>query len=246
MTRYEVGFKVQHDCPFNDLSKEFPSVVFAQWCNNKQDILEVSYDRLDLYDAVQERLQELAKKLGVKITKKVFTEPNQQLFIGHCGCDHFKSVCPTIEKNHCLELQPTIYHEGWEWYRAIAFSDKDIKNLFRQLGEFCDIQVVSRTAKESGAIRDNLVISASNLVGNLTEKQLQALLFAVSNGYYRVPKKVKTVEIAKLMGVPRTTYEEHLRKAESKILGAVAPYLQLTPISNSRNKLEKPAQTIQV
>jgi predicted DNA binding protein len=117
--------------------------------------------------------------------------------------------------------------------------------LFQELGEFCEVQIVSRTAKESGAIRDNLGISASNLVGNLTEKQLQALLHAVANGYYRIPKKVKAVEVARLMGVPRTTYEEHLRKAESKILGAVAPYLQLTPINNSRNKiLTKASQTI--
>jgi predicted DNA binding protein len=237
MTTYEVGFKVQHDCPFNDLSKEFPTIVFAQWCNNDKDILEVSYDRLELYDAVQESIQNLAKKLGVRITKKIFTERNQQLFIGHCGCDHFKSVCPTIEKNHCLELQPTIYREGWEWYRVIAFSDRDIKNLFRGLGEFCNVEVVSRIAKESGAIRDNLVISASGLVDNLTDKQLQALLFAVANGYYRVPKKVKTTEIASLMGVPRTTYEEHLRIAESKILGTVAPYLQLTPRKESPRAL---------
>jgi predicted DNA binding protein len=228
MTRYELGIKLQHDCPFNDLSKKFPSVVFSHWCNNASDILEISYDRLELYDAVQGELADLAAKLAVRITKKVFTDTNQQLFIGHCGCDHYKSVDPTIERNHCLELQPTIYREGWEWYRVIAFSNRDIRSLFHELGEFCNVQVVSRVAKKNGAIKDNLLIGASSIVGNLTDKQLRALALAVANGYYRVPKKVKTTEIADLMGVPRTTYEEHLRKAESKVLGAVMPYLQLT------------------
>jgi predicted DNA binding protein len=229
MVTYEVSFKVQHDCPFNDLSKEFPSIAFAQWCNNEHDILEVSYDRLEHYDPVQKGIQNLAKRLGVKITRSVFTNTNQQLFLGHCGCDHFRSVCPTIEKNHCLELQPTVYKDGWEWYRVIAFSDRDIKNLFKELSEFCEVEITSRVAKENGAIRDSLIVSASSLVGGLTEKQLQALLLAVGNGYYRVPKKVTTLQIASLMGVPRTTFEEHLRKAESKVIGSMTPYLQMRP-----------------
>lgn len=227
MTTYDVGFKVQHDCPFNDLSREFPSIVFSHWCDNEHDILEVSYDRLELYDPVQQSIQNLTKKLGVKITKKVFTNTNQQLFLGRCGCDHFKSVCPTIERNHCLELKPTIYKDGWEWYHVIAFSDRDIKRLFKELGEFCKIEITSRVAKESGAIRDGLIISTSSIFADLTDKQLRALLYAVGNGYYRVPKKITTTEIANLMGVPRTTYEEHLRKAESKVLVSIAPYLQL-------------------
>ena len=229
MTTYEIVFKVQHDCPFNDLSRQFPSVVFSHWCNNEKDILEVSYDRLELYDEVQQGIQNLTKKLGVRITKKVFTDSDQQLFLGHCACTHFKSVCPVIEKNHCLDLQPTIYRDGWEWYRVIAFSERDIKKLFRELGTFCNVEIVSRTAKDSGAIRDRLIISASSLIGNLTDKQLQALSLALGCGYYRVPKKATTTQIANQIGVPRTTYEEHLRKAESKILTTVAPYLQMRP-----------------
>jgi len=227
MTTYEIGFKVQHDCPFNDLSRKFPSIVVSHWCDNEHDILEISYDKLDVYDSVQDGIQDLARKLGVKITKKVFTNTNQQLFLGRCRCDHFKSVCPTIERNHCLELKPTIYKDGWEWYRVIAFSDRDIKRLFKELGEFCEIKITSRVVKESGAIKDGQIISTSSLFAGLTDKQLKALLYAVGNGYYRVPKKITTTEIANLMGVPRTTYEEHLRKAESKILVSIAPYLQM-------------------
>jgi hypothetical protein len=34
-------------------------------------------------------------------------------------------------------------------------------------------------------------------------------------------------QIAGKRKVPRTTYEEHLRKAESKILQAIAPYVRM-------------------
>jgi hypothetical protein len=44
-----------------------------------------------------------------------------------------------------------------------------------------------------------------------------------------VPKATRTGEVAAKMGLPRTTFEEHLRKAESKVLRSVAPYLQFSP-----------------
>ena len=55
------------------------------------------------------------------------------------------------------------------------------------------------------------------------------LVFALENGYYQVPKKVTTEEIASKLKLPRTTYEEHLRKAEGKVLRSMAPYISLSP-----------------
>jgi predicted DNA binding protein len=51
----------------------------------------------------------------------------------------------------------------------------------------------------------------------------------VENGYYQVPKKVTTEEMASKLRLPRTTYEEHLRKAEGKVLRSMAPYISMKP-----------------
>jgi len=91
------------------------------------------------------------------------------------------------------------------------------------------VEVISRRTNKEGSVREGLLISTASLFGELTDRQLQALVLAVENGYYRVPKKITTEEIAEKLGVPRTTYEEHLRKAESKLLSSVAPYMQLRP-----------------
>ncbi len=233
MTTYEIGFRLQHDCPFNDLSRQFPSAVISHWCNYDNDVLEVSCNDPSLFEELDKGIDKLTQEAGVKVVRRVFTKPNQQLVTQHCGCNHYRSTTPAIEKNHCLELQPTIYRGGWEWYRIIAFSERDIKNLFRELDEFCKVEIISRRKNASGSVRDTLLISTASLLGELTEKQLRALILAVENGYYGVPKKVTTEEIAGMLGVPRTTYEEHLRKAESKVLGSVAPYLQLRPAVRS-------------
>jgi hypothetical protein len=71
------------------------------------------------------------------------------------------------------------------------------------------------------------VISLSSAFSELTQKQVDALLAALDYGYYQVPKRVTAEEVARKRRVPRTTHEEHVRKAESKILRAMAPYLRM-------------------
>jgi predicted DNA-binding protein (UPF0251 family) len=67
------------------------------------------------------------------------------------------------------------------------------------------------------------------------EKDLNELLM------WKIPKKMTAEEIAQKHHVPRTTFEEHLRKAESKILRAIAPYVRMYS-SRSEDSLERPPQ----
>jgi predicted DNA binding protein len=70
-------------------------------------------------------------------------------------------------------------------------------------------------------------VSLNTLFAGLTRKQAEALLAAFERGYYRVPKQITTETIARHLRLPRSTYEDHLRKAESKVVHALAAYLQL-------------------
>src|SRR5206468_9812537 len=68
-------------------------------------------------------------------------------------------------------------------------------------------------------------------------KQSDALLKAHRYGYYSSPRDVTTESIARSLGVSRSTYEEHLRKAENRIMGNLIPYLQL--FSSGEKKPDK-------
>ena len=229
MAVYEIDFKLQHDCPYNNLSRKYPNLLFAQWCNYTMEVLEISYkEELSEYQGVQEEIQQYLTELGAKIARKSFSGSNTQMIVHECICDTgYKSVTSVLEKHNCLELQPTMYHDGWEWYRMIAFSQKDVKATFDDLAKFSTFKITSRTTRPDYSVRETFVVSTNRLFGELTGKQRDALVAALDNGYYRVPKKVTTDEIAQRVGQPRTTYEEHLRKAESKVLHSVAPYLEL-------------------
>jgi hypothetical protein len=65
------------------------------------------------------------------------------------------------------------------------------------------------------------------IFATLTPRQAGALLSAIEAGYYEVPGRIRTTDIAGKQGLPRTTFEDRLRRAEGKVLHAVAPYLAL-------------------
>ena len=230
MTHYEVAFKLQHDkCPYNAFSKEHPAAVISHWCNWSRDALEIA--SRDLRDSeVQKSIQEMTRSLGAKVMRRSYAQSNLQIVLQHCACDKIPPpTLPVIEKRNCLELQPAVYTEGWEWYRIIAFSERDIKSLFRDLEDTCDVTVVSRKTIKEESVRDTYLISAATVFGALTSKQARALIAALDNGYYRMPRGATAGEIAERMGLPRTSFADHLRKGENKVLQAMGAYLRLKP-----------------
>ncbi|MFX0206656.1 MAG: helix-turn-helix domain-containing protein, partial [Candidatus Hodarchaeota archaeon] len=58
-----------------------------------------------------------------------------------------------------------------------------------------------------------------------SERQLEALILAVKQGYYEIPRKVPTEELASRLAIGRRTFIEHLHKAENKIFRALVPLL---------------------
>ncbi|MGH9918178.1 MAG: hypothetical protein ACRD6W_04815, partial [Nitrososphaerales archaeon] len=171
MASYDLSFRLKHDCPFNDLSKRYPEAVISHWCNNETDILELSSDDPQVYERLQNDFIAFVESLGVHIERRIATESNQQLVITSCVCTHYKSTTRVIQGSNCMDLQPIVYRDGWEWYRAIAFSESDVTDLFRKLDEFSEVEVLSRKANPDASVRDNVVISATSLFGELTGKK---------------------------------------------------------------------------
>ena len=45
--------RLEHDMPFNNLSKIFPDARISRWCNLQVDILEVSTQRKDEIEQIE-------------------------------------------------------------------------------------------------------------------------------------------------------------------------------------------------
>lgn len=138
-----------------------------------------------------------------------------------------QNINAMIEEHNCMEVQPTIYRGGFEWYRIMAFDNRDLIRLFGSLSRWADIGIVSRETLSERSARDTMTVSIRSLLGMLTDRQLKALLAALSVGYYDTPRKIRTLDISRMMNSPRTTYETHLRKAEGKVMRALILYVEL-------------------
>lgn len=63
--------------------------------------------------------------------------------------------------------------------------------------------------------------SASDPLRSLTARQSEALTLAHALGYFQRPKGISSDKIAKLLGVDKSTFLEHLRKAEHRLLDSL-------------------------
>jgi predicted DNA binding protein len=229
MTYYELAFKLQHDCPYCNFSRDYPSAAISHWCNWSRDVLEISQSGL-AGTSEQKAIRKLLKKIGSKVIRTSRAASNLQVVLQHCACDKLPPpTLPTIERRNCLNLQPMIYTGGYEWYRVMAFSERDMRQLFSDLEKQSTVEVTSRRSVSEESIRSDTVVSTASLLGGLTRKQAEALVVALDNGYFNLPRSATAVELAQRLGIPRTSFVDHLRKAQNKVIRGVGPYLRLRP-----------------
>ena len=222
MTLSEVAFKATHDCPYCNISKKYPHLKMFDWCNREYDVIEVITDEPDEYSAV---IDEISKIEGM--VEKSSDLHNAHFFVKKCFCKAEDSVTRILDEFDLLQISPIIYRHGWEYYRVIAFRHEDLKALMQRFEKRGIKYEILRKVDFEGFIAGSLTLTADSLFSDLTEKQMDALLTAYSNGYYSLPRKANVQDIAHKKKVSRTTYQEHLKKAENKLVASLVPYAQL-------------------
>lgn len=97
----------------------------------------------------------------------------------------------------------------------------------------------------SNADKESIYLSKYSVVGNvkqevneydLTPKQMQALMVALTQGYYTWPRKMNLNELAAVSGIKRRTIQENLRRAEAKIFRRLrGEFLQQEMMTSEHN-----------
>src|SRR5207244_1142909 len=75
-----------------------------------------------------------------------------------------------------------------------------------------------------GTIR---ALSSPLSLPKLTEKQARALLAAFTAGYYEFPRNVTTEDVSLSLGIARSTFEQHLTRAEHHVIRAMLPMVRM-------------------
>jgi predicted DNA binding protein len=238
---YELLLGVRHtDCPYWLISTINPKVLVSHWCNDRTEVLE-GVGPAEGLKSVSQAIRDLANKTGCQIQyESLNLDSGRMLMViagsessRTCMCDlvmHMSrctSVTSQIESEHCLAIQPILYQNGWEKHRFIAFDASQLKVVLKGVDSLGEVKILSKRIINGDIARDLFTISLSSVFSGLTKKQLEALVDAISQGYYTVPRPVTVHQLARARDVPRTTFEEHFHKAESKLIRSIAPYIQM-------------------
>lgn len=232
MGMHETSFKVQHECPYRDLSEQFPDITVREWYLQYCQVLEIS-----THEAAHDDLLAEIEALGT-ILHTVADDAGLHVIARSCKCSLDESIIHRFQAHNCLYLPPTIYRQGWEHYTVIAFDDNDVRALLHELDEARHIDVLSKTALEERHVPHSTLFPTDRLFEGLTTRQLEALRLALDNGYYGQPRGASIEELAAQTTVARATFEEHLRKAENKLITNAGQFIRLLTETRGENKLQ--------
>ncbi|HZD13045.1 MAG TPA: helix-turn-helix domain-containing protein [Candidatus Binatus sp.] len=214
----------------NQLSDKFPGTRISLWCNDQTDILEIEADGLESFELLQKELTLISKERNSKIVSKTYLQDKFQLVARQCCCggDGTIPIGPIIQGHNFMEVPPIIFFDGWEYHRLVGFDDADVRGLLKGLDKVGKTEILhKKEITEGGVTDDTFLVSFNNLFGQLTRKQTMAMVSAIEHGYYEIPRHVTADDLAKKNGQPRSTFEEHIRKAERKVVLAMAPYMMM-------------------
>jgi len=232
MSLYEASFRVRHECPYRELSEEYPDLTIREWYLNDCQVIELTSPH-----APAEELLDRIDSLGTVLHESV-DESGLHVVTQACLCSLEDSIVERFEEYNCLYQPPTVHRQGWEHYTAIGFDERDLQALLQDLEADRDVEVLSKTAMTTQQIPHSMLAPVDQLFEDVTERQMAALRLALESGYYEQPRKTSLRELAERTSVARSTYEEHLRKAENKILTNTGQFLRLVTATSTTNPLD--------
>src|SRR2546422_8739088 len=107
--------RVQHPCPYCDLSVAFPDVELALWTSTQSDVFHVAApSRADL----QRVLRAMLETIGAR---RITQEGTSALVVTHqARWTYPPSVTKIADRRGLWVVPPTIYFGGWEPYRVVS------------------------------------------------------------------------------------------------------------------------------
>jgi len=232
MGLYQTSFRVKHECPYREISERYPDLTIREWYLSDCQVIELTSPEAPTDDLLEE-----VDRLGTVLHRSV-DESGLHAVTQSCLCSLEDSIVERFETYNCLYQPPTVHRQGWEHYTVIAFDESDVRALLRDLEADRDIEVLSKTAIAEQQIPHSMLAPVDQLFEDVTERQMAALRLALESGYYEQPRKTSLRELAARTSVARSTYEEHLRKAENKLLTNAGQFLRLVTAASTADPLD--------
>jgi len=118
-------------------------------------------------------------------------------------------------------LPPITWRRGEAQVSLLVDDSIDLADLQAQ---FPEARLLSKRATKN---RSRVALASPLFLPDITEKQARALLAAYGKGYYDFPRNATTEEVSSTLGVARSTFEQHLNRAEHHVVKAMLPIVRM-------------------
>lgn len=203
---------IRHDCTIGNKCRKFKCVAYSiplgNWSDGSHEYTSerhtIEGDEKNVRTFIEE-LKNDKRIMNLEVSK------NTVFFIGVRQVERMPS---SFWNPKMFFVKPVFVDKmGWEQWE-IASWDRTALSGFMESIE-----------REKGLVMKLLEIKKTKLsyvhfpqvMPKLSPKQKRAFELAVECGYYGFPRKADLKELAKMMGVSVSTFQEHLRRAEGKL-----------------------------
>lgn len=205
--------RVHHPCPYCDLSVAFPRTVFLLWCDNRRDTFLVAGPEED-----EARRAVAALRRAFHARLLVSEGPNAIVEVPDFEWASPPSVTGLARRGGVWVLPPVVYAEGRETYRFVASDRERLNRLIRRTRRLGEVEILSLSDRSNlDGVRDYPTASVHFFEG-LSHRQIRSLVAAHDAGLLEIPARESWAEAARREGLSRSTFGEHLRKAQLRIL----------------------------
>lgn len=212
---YEATFSISDSSPYTEPT-DGTDCRIDLWCNDHADLLSVRGE----IERVLERV-----RADVGIDGEIHTGTEAVVVTSACLREQEITIEGYLRPHGCLLLPPLRYADGAKHCRVLALDSASLAALYADLVED-GLTIDVRSKREVHApTPSSPLVSLEGTLPELTPRQREVLTLAVSRGYYELPRETTTAEMADEIGVGRRTAEDHLRRAEGKLLTALISYL---------------------
>ncbi|MCX6777515.1 MAG: helix-turn-helix domain-containing protein [Candidatus Micrarchaeota archaeon] len=204
--------KLKHDCTIGNRCEKFGVTSYSTSLG--------SYDKgKKNYTYQMHQIIGDAKKVGNFIAdlrkdgrvKDLVVEGNTVMFVEERPA---KRIPSSYYNKRLFFVKPVfVTMEGYEFWELASWDKKTLTDFIDGLErEGMKLEILKLSKAKVGDVY------YPQIMPELTDNQKRAVELAVENGYYEIPRKIELKELAKMMGVSLPTFQEHLRKAEMKLM----------------------------
>lgn len=222
MAFLETRFRVRHPCPYCNLSVTFPDVEMDLWTSTRSDMFHVTAPSSE---DLRKALRVMRSSIGAR---SITYGASSALVLTHrAQWDYPPSVTGIADRHNVWLVPPVVYLGGWETYRGLSPTKTALRRFIADVKRVGTVEILSHRSRERLDGIRSIGTLPVHLFEGLTERQIHILVAALEGGLFDLPSRQKMDDVARKEGLSRSTFGEHLRKAETQVLRNSYAFLKL-------------------